>query len=182
MRFLTTLECEGLVAQVGLDRRELLAGKRVHKLKAAADFFYQSRMKDACRVADHLVEHLGDFTWAMLWVYGLPLGDRSREDNAPDDWRRYARWRRSAGEDRTLYEAPGQLFEQSERSKLVEVIEFAIYTGWDAIVLARPIRCVIALSHDDVIKVQSRHNLSALAQQLQKLGLSRRDFHVRRQA
>jgi hypothetical protein len=182
MRFLTTPECEELTAQVGLDQRNLLAGKRVHSLKNAADFFYQSPMKGPRPVANHLLDRFGDFTWAMLWVYGLPWGDRSREENAPDDWQRYARWRRSAGEHRALYNAPGKLFEPNERSTLIEVIEFAIHTGWDAIMLARPLRCVITLSHDDVIKIQSRHNLSALAKQLQRLGLSPpKDFHVPRQ-
>jgi hypothetical protein len=182
MRFLTMLECEQFVSLVGLDRRDLTMRKRIHSLKNASDFFYKSRMTDARPVADQLVELFGDFTWALLWVYGLPWGDRSRNDNAPDDWQRYALWRRSADEDRVLYEAPGHLFEPNERSKLVEVIEFAIYTGWDAIVLTRPLRSIIMLSHDDVIKIQSRHNLSAIAEQLRRLGLSRKDFHVPRGA
>src|SRR5262245_24697976 len=173
MRFLTTSECEKLLLKVGLDRRDLVADERVHSMKSAADFFYKSRMKDARPVADHLVDYLGDFSWTMLWVYGLPWGDRSRGEHVPDDWQRYARWRQSAGEDRMLYEAPGHLFEPNEKSTLVEVIEFAIYTGWDAFVFPRPLRCVIALSHDDVIKLQSRHNLSAIASTtLSRFGLS----------
>src|SRR5262245_28469528 len=145
MRFLAPSECEEFPLQIGLDRRDLVTGKRVYKLKNAADFFYQSRMKNARSVTDHLVDFLSDFTWAMVWAYALPLGDRSREDNAPDDWRRYTLWRRSAGEARALYEAPGHLFEPNERSKLADAIEFAIYTGWDAIVLARPLRCIMTL-------------------------------------
>jgi len=178
MRFLTTSECEELLLQVGLGRRDLVAGKRIHSMKSAADFFYKSRMKDARPAAHHLVDYLGDFTWAMLWVYGLPWGDRSREEHVPDDWQRYARWRQSAGADRALDETPGHLFEPNEESKLVEVIEFAILTGWDAFVFARPLRCVIALSHDDVIKIQSRHNLSALASTLSQFGLSQKAFHA----
>lgn len=181
MRFLTTSECEHLVTQVGLDHRDLVAGKRVHGMKNAADFFYKSRMKDARLVAQHLVDYLPDFTWAMLWIYGLPWGDRSREENAPEDWQTYARWRRSAGEDRTLYEAPGHLFEPNEAAKLVEIIEFTIYTGWDAFVFARPLRCIVTLSHDDVIQIQSRHNLSAISEQLHRLGLRQKDFRAPKQ-
>src|SRR5262249_45253628 len=179
MRFLTPSECEKLATRVGLDHRDLTASKRIYSLKSAADFFYKSRMQNAHVVAVPLVRMLGEFTWATVWACSLPFGDRSREDNAPDDWQRYARWRQSAGEQRRLFEAPGHLVEPDEQPKLVEIIEFAIYTGWDAIVFARPLRCVIALSHDDVIKIQSRHNLSALGAKLRRLGLSQRDFYAR---
>jgi hypothetical protein len=179
MRFLAPPECAAFATQVGLDHRKPSARKRIDTLKNAADFFYKSRMKDAHAVAVPLARSLGEFTWALLWAYSLPWGDRSHEDNAPVDWRRYAHWRQSVGDERTLYEAPGHLFEPDEQSKLAEVIEFAIYTGWDAVVFARPLRCVMALSHDDVIKIQSRHNLSPLAEELRRLGLSQKDFYAR---
>jgi hypothetical protein len=110
----------------------------------------------------------------MLWAYRLPLGgDRSREVSPPEDWRRYAKWRRSVGESRTLFDARGHLIEFAERSKLAEMIGFAIHMGWDAIVVARPLRCVIALSHDDIITVQSRRNPTMLSAALYRFGLTR---------
>ena len=177
MRFLTVPECEEPVLRVGIDRRALLEHKRLYALRNAADFFYKSRMSNARPVANELVGLLGDFTFALLWVHALPFGDGSRQENPREDWRRYAQWRRSAGEDRALYDVPGHLFDPNEGSKLAEAIEFAIYTGWDAFVFARPLRCVMALSHDDVIKIQSRHNLSSIAAGLRRLGLRQRDFH-----
>jgi hypothetical protein len=65
-----------------------------------------------------------------------------------------------------------------ERAALVEAVEFAIYTGWDAVLVTSPPRCVIALSRDDVIKVQSWHDLPALSQALNRQGISQSDFHA----
>lgn len=42
MQFLPASECEELATHAGLDCREFLAAKRIHSLKNAADFFYQS--------------------------------------------------------------------------------------------------------------------------------------------
>jgi hypothetical protein len=173
VRFLDKQECEGFGAKVGFDRRNLRADTRAKTMKRVASFVYRSRMKGTAAVATRLVEYTGNFSRALLWAYGLPLGgDRSREEKPPDDWRRYAQWRRSAGEDRTLFDAPGHLVAPDEKTTLAEAIEFAVDLGWDAVVLMRPLRCIIALSHDDIITVQSRHNVTALADALGRLGLS----------
>jgi hypothetical protein len=176
MRFLDRSECEEYVSRSGVDHQEVILGRRIQKMKSAVTFFYQSRMEEASSVSSCLVEYIRDFSWAMLWAYDLPFGDRSREENPPSDWRRYSKWRRSAGENRMLYDAPGHLFEPHEKFKLGQVIEFAIYMGWDAVLLAQPLRCLITLSHDDLITVQARHNVTALSDQLRRLGLSASTF------
>jgi hypothetical protein len=33
-------------------------------------------------------------------------------------------------------------------------VEFAIYTGWDAVLFASPLQSTITPSHDDIITVQ----------------------------
>jgi hypothetical protein len=176
MRFLDRSECEEYVSRCEVDHHEVILGSRIRKMKSAATFFYQSRMKEAGSVSSCLVEYIRDFSWAILWAYGLPFGDRSREEDPPPDWRRYSEWRRSAGENRMLYDAPGHLFEPHEKLKLGQAIEFAIYMGWDAVLLARPLRCLITLSHDDLISVQSRHNVTALSDQLYPVGAFSEQF------
>ena len=167
MRFLASSECKELGAQVEFD---------VSGISYAATFAYKSRMKEADTVVEHLVDHFGHFSWALLWAYDFAWGDRSQEDNPLADWRQYAEWRRRQGEDRPLYDAPGHRFEADERATLIEAVKFAIYTGWDGVLVGRPLTCLISLSHHDIIKVQSRHSLSALAQQLNREGISQLDL------
>jgi hypothetical protein len=176
MQFLTKSECEALCESGGFGTGEVQGRTRVAEMKNAVLFFYTSRLNEARLVADQLVAYIGDFRWAMLWAYEFPWGDRSLEENPPQDWRHHARWRQTAGETRTLYDAPGHFFEPEERVKLADAIEFAIYTGWDAALLGKPAQCIITLSHDDFIAVQSRYNLTALEKELNRLGLRRGDF------
>ena len=180
MRFLTVSECAELSSQAGFTLGDLLSGNRFADLRHVAVFPYKSRMNHADIVARHLAASLGNFTWALLWAHGLPWGDRSLEEEPPKDWRDYARWRRSSGEERALLEAPGHLFEPNEQAQLVRVTELAIYTGWDAVLFANPLDCVIALSHDDFIRIQARHDLAALLQRLRECGISRETAQTNR--
>jgi hypothetical protein len=173
MRFLTASECAELALQAGFTPGDLLSRNRFGDLRHAGVFPYKSRMRNANIAARHLADCLGNFTWALLWAHGLPWGDRSLEADPPQDWRDYARWRRSSGEERALLEAPGHLFEPNEQPQLVQATQFAIYTGWDAVLFANPPDSVIALSHDDFIQIQSRHDLAALSQRLNQCGISR---------
>lgn len=177
MRFLSSPESEELATRVGLDPHDIRDGARMRNMKSGAFFFYKSPMTDdhAHAVARHLIDLLGEFSFAMLWAYDLPFGDRLRDEN-PEGWRRYAQRRQAAGESRTLHDAPGHLFEPNDSIEIADAIAFAIEAGWDAVMIARPLRCLVTLSHDDLIAIQSRHNLTALSSKLTRLGLSRSDF------
>ena len=54
----------------------------------------------------------------------------------------------------------------------MEVIKAAIYMGWDARAFSSPLRCMIDLSHDDIITLRSHSNLSDVTGRLIKLGLT----------
>ncbi|HKW55328.1 MAG TPA: hypothetical protein VJO12_16680 [Stellaceae bacterium] len=178
MKFLVMPECEQLLSSAGLDHHEVSGGARLRKMRNAAFFFYDRPLTSARAAADRLVGYLGEFNWALLWIDGLVFGDRSLEKTPPDGWRRYARWRQSAGEARRIYNAPGHMFEPTERAGLTDLVELALTLAeWDAVLLARPNRCVIRLSHDELVAVQSHFNLTTLSRELTKLGFARRDFH-----
>lgn len=176
MKFLDIDECEERLTPTGLDGRAMRRGVLANRMKHAAVFAYKSRMENAGAVSARLVAELGEFKSALLWAYAFPWGDRSLEEDAPEDWRHYYAWRRSQGETRGLNAAPGHLFETGEQTKLTQVIEFSIYTGWDAVLTAWPLRRAMMLSHDDLIIVQARHSLTKIADDLQRLGLGKSEI------
>jgi hypothetical protein len=53
----------------------------------------------------------------------------------------------------------------------------AIGIGWDCALVARPSRALVYFHHDEVLKIQSDHNVTMLANKLQKLGFTRKEFH-----
>lgn len=171
MRFLTTLECNERARQAGIN-----SGKnRIQLTKPARHFVqlaYQSRMMNADAVASTPVECLGTYDWAVLWAYELPSGDRSREATPPLDWRDYAQWRLRQDEHRSLYDAPGHEFAAGDCGEVVELTQAAIYMGWDARAFSSPFRCVIDLSHDDIVTLRSSSNLFEVTARLIQLGLT----------
>ena len=60
-----------------------------------------------------------------------------------------------------------------ERGDLVAAIEFAIQTGWDTLIVPHPTRCIINLSHDDLVTIHSRANRPGIVPQLEALGFRR---------
>ena len=171
MRFLSGSECEGLTKRLGVDRYGPVRGHCAARHLKVFDAFYKSRLANGGEVAQALVEHEGDFDSCLVWARGLAWGDRSREDEPPPDWMRFRDWRRRHGEWRDLYEAPGHLFEADERAKLVELTEWVLYMGWDAMIAATPGNGAILLSHDDYVRICSRGTPDVLLRRLGRLGL-----------
>ena len=173
MNFLSAAECQVQVGRLGSTAQNLAAGVRPAHFKKAADFFYESRLANAPQVAKELIDGLGNFETCLLWTHGLVWGDRTQEGDPPLDWAQYGLWRESCGAPSALYHSPGQVFVASEKAELARGIEFTIYTGSDALVFPSPTPCFVHLSHDDLISVQSRTNLTRLSAGLEKLGLRR---------
>jgi hypothetical protein len=171
MNFLTTIECEDYTRRIG-PKKDVLDRQKLGTLKKRIDFTYRSRLANARLVATEIVSYLGDFASALLWTHGLVWGDRTQEHNAPQDWVEYGLWRTKLGATAGLFELPGQLFDSVDRAKLVEGVERTIYTGSDAIVLARPTHVIVHLSHDDLISIHCNSKPSAL-HALERLGLRR---------
>jgi hypothetical protein len=171
MKFLSAAECKAYARRMGseksvLDRREIGHMKRV------IDFTYLSRLQNGGPVATALACCLGSFTSALLWTHGLVWGDRTQDPDAPADWMHYGRWRAQLGATGPLFELPGQLFDATERTELAKAIEWTIYTGSDAVILTRPTRVTVHLSHDDLISIHCRSAPSGL-RALEGLGLQR---------
>ena len=62
-------------------------------------------------------------------------------------------WRRAAGENSRLSEAPGHQFGADEAEHLSTAVEFALELGWDALLAAKPKRQLLLLSHDDRMEI-----------------------------
>ncbi len=62
-------------------------------------------------------------------------------------------------------------FEEPERDMAALVLEVAILLGWDALIGSNSRSALIEFSHNDLITVHTRKNVSALSEQLQKFGL-----------
>jgi len=174
MHFVDRSEPERLFERMGIDGRGLMPGSRSKARLKIFDVYYQNPLTVADKVSRVLASRQGDFSTCHLWVHGLPFGDRSLDQTPPLGWARYRRWREATGETRSLYEAPGHVFQKGEQEALARVIEFAILLGWDALVAAVPHKGVLDLSHDDRITIYVRSRPSGLIVGLERLGLEAR--------
>jgi hypothetical protein len=172
MKFLTTTECEDYARRIG-PKKDVLDRRKLCTMKKRIDFTYRSRLKNGRPVATEIASCLGNVAFALLWTHGLVWGDRTQEPDGPRDWIHYGHWRAKLGATGPLFELPGQLFDAAERAELAEGIEWTIYTGSDAIILPRPTRIIVHLSHDDLISIHCRSTPSGL-HTLENLGLRRR--------
>jgi hypothetical protein len=171
MKFLTKIECEDYAKRLG-PKKDVLDRRKLCTMKKRIDFTYRSPLNNGRSVATEIVSLLGNFASALLWTHGLVWGDRTQEPDAPHDWVHYGHWRAKLGATAPLFELPGQLFGPAERAALVEGIEWTIYTGSDAIVLPKPTRIMVHLSHDDLISVHYRSTPRGL-HTFERLGLRR---------
>ena len=149
VRFLSGEQCQALTRKLGFDCRGPVNGHRAARHLKVFDALYDSRIANGPEVAEALVEHQGAYATCLVWACGLPFGDQSQEGEPRSDWKRFRDWRRREGEWRTVYDAPGHLFEGHERAALAKLIEWALYMGWDALVAAAPGKGAVLLSHDD---------------------------------
>jgi hypothetical protein len=171
MKFLTTTECVDYAKGTG-PKKDILDRRKLCNMKKSIDFFYRSPLANGRYVATEIVSYLGKFASTLLWTHGLIWGDRTKDPDTPDHWVDYGRWRAKLGATARLFELPGQLFDPAERDELAEGIEWTAYTGSDAIVLPRPTRVIVHLSHDDLISIHCRGAPSGI-HALEKLGLRR---------
>lgn len=162
MRFLT--EEEALAA------RRLFKSRDVNEPRKAR-VTYESGTHSYRRLAGPIVEEIGAFDEALLWIEDMVFGDSYNEGIIENPlWQEYYRWRGGHGDDRRVKEAPGCLFESKEGKHLAEAITYAIMLACDAHVMVRPGRTLLRISHDDFIDVISGLNARAIIARLTKLG------------
>ena len=162
MRFLT--EDEALAARRHFKATDVTAPRKARVTYETGPHAYR-------KLARPIIEALGTFDEALLWIEDATLGDSYHEGKIENPlWRDYYQWRGLAGDDRRVMEAPGCLFDGKEGKQLAEAITFAISLACDAQVMVRPGRTLLKISPDDYIDVVSSLNARALIALLQKLG------------
>ena len=171
MRFIGGAEAAAYFRRLGIAPDGLVRGSRAGSRFKTDRLFYQSRLNTARAVASELAGACGDFEECVVWAADLVWGDRSADEHPPADWVDYKQWREAHGETRSLYDAPGHVFDASERGEFERLLELAIYMGWDTIVGARPCVVLIELSHHDEILLHARARKPSLLAALTRLGV-----------
>lgn len=169
MRFMSKDECSSFAKRLGRSS-DLLDRLKLTTMKKRLDFTYQSRLDNAEDVAGAIASLCEPFSDVLLWSHGLVWGDKTQEPDASADWSHYGAWRRTLGATGGLFDLPGQLFESGEQRELAHGVKWTLLTGSDAILIPRPTRILIHLSHDDLISVHCRSTPAAL-RNLEGLGL-----------
>jgi hypothetical protein len=180
MQFTTDEACESFFGKLGIDRDGLVPGTRGAERFKITEVMYRDPFPLADRVAKSIAVHQGNFAECLVWCRYVVLGDLGREPDPPRVWREYYRWRKSKGELRILHDAPGHLFEPSERDALAQVIAWAMCMRWEAHVAAKPNKFVVSICHDDFLTLYARSTPSGLLDDLRKLGLEPKRAALRR--
>ena len=96
-------------------------------------------------LARDLLTWVGEFETALFWLADWPFYQ-------PDEMAIISGLRRANGEERNLIDAPGHLFEVSERAELTGWVSLMMTFGWDAYLFTLPFRgSVFQTSHEDFI-------------------------------
>ena len=178
MEFLTREQCMEFAKRIGVvTQKKDLNFPWVEK-KHGASFYQQSLNPIARRCVEVVVELYPKYAKALLWISGSPGGDGWEGEEyafmrGRDSWKRFMKLRRSHGEQRRLYDAPGHLLTPEERPLIAELAEPAILHGWDSLLLATPNITAVCFSHNDDIKVISDKNITRWSAALTDLGLTR---------
>jgi hypothetical protein len=178
MRFLAADDCRTFFHRVGFDESGPIAGSRsATRFSKVFDCYYESGPAlepKLPRLVRALVAHQGEFAECVLWAAELVFGDRSWASPPRPDWVAYRQWRAAHHEPRRLFEAPGHVFDASERDLCATAVAWALRLGWDAFLASRERASVTALSHDDRITIYARTRPTALIVDLAKLSLDLR--------
>jgi len=96
-------------------------------------------------LARDLVAWLGGFETGLFWLTDWPF-------YKPDEMAIISGLRRAHGEHRGLIDAPGHIFEASERDELIGWVSLMINFGWDGYLFALPFRgSMFQTSHEDFV-------------------------------
>jgi len=171
MRFISEIEAKAFFKKLGFQPQGLVPGSRAATKLKTDHLFYQSGIVPYAKIASLLTDTQGDFADCVVWPFDLVWGDRSQEDNPPEAWETYARWRRDHGEELNLRERPGHVFSAGEQAELARLLELALSMGWDTLVAARPAKMLFEFSHNDRISLHSRSHDTDLLSALAKLGV-----------
>jgi hypothetical protein len=133
--------------------------------------YYNSGARNYIDAANAITASSGKFTEATLLFLWCIRDDAWNEKAVRTaGWSRFRHWRRAAGENRRLSEAPGHQFEADEAEHLSTAVAFALELGWEALLAAKPKRQLLLLSHDDRMEIYRGFERRLLAESLIALG------------
>jgi hypothetical protein len=146
MQTLTDSECVAWLHTCGVP--ELAAAPR-HEVPSAHKIVFDSPTASRLQanLARALVEWLGPFNSALLWVTDWPF-------YKVEEMVLIAACRKAHGEQRPLIEAPGQVFGAQEQPDLIAWVLLMQAFGWDSHLFTDPFNgSAIHTSHHDVVTV-----------------------------
>jgi len=177
MEFLTRDQCLEFARRVGVTPRKQDVDLPETKKKHDAVFYEDSLNPIAQRCVEIVVELFPTYKHALLWISGSPgvegWGEKDSYMRERESWKRFVDLRRSHGEERRLYDAPGHLLMPEERPLIAELAEPAILHGWDSLLLAKPNVTAVYFSHNDDIRVISDKNITRWSDAFTGLGLTK---------
>jgi hypothetical protein len=86
-------------------------------------------------------------------------------------------YRRSLGEQRTLRDSPGHIFEQRDEAALQTLLGLSLYFFWDAVLIEGTQDLAIRFSHDEYVEIyaKSEERLGTIDGLLSKMEMKRVD-------
>lgn len=162
MRFLTNEEslewCKGYGYEVADGAPMLSYELRIRYPKSAPQLL---------AMAGVIEDILQYYSTCLVWVTQSGIWRSS------ENLHLYHVWRKSHGDSRFLFEAPGHWFLDYERTDLITLLHMALLFGWDAHVVPSPNGAAAFLSHDEVCDFAFSHEASipAVMERFAKMGL-----------
>lgn len=159
-------ECDELAKGFGF-----VADAKSNRIDRAPPFPYSlalsfSNARDRCHpLANALLAWCGGFEHAVLWVTEFGIWPSS------ENLHLYYAVRRSYGDTRAIWEAPGHEFLKHEHTDLVTFLDIALQFGWGCLLFGPPQRASLIVSHDEWVQFGSEENLREVASDAEKFGL-----------
>lgn len=84
-------------------------------------------------------------------------------------------YRKSLGETRDLFDAPGHLFDNADLDRLECLLDLVLYFYWDAILIDGTATLAVSASHDEWVSLHAKAeaDLSQMQQEFESLKLKR---------
>ena len=144
MRFLTTAECRDWCKQ-----RDLPTDDNSRIARNGFPFSVTTKVPEESRrhaiLSRYLIENLREWDSCLLWVTTWGVWPTEESGSV------YAHLRSGYGDNRPLVEAPGHLFDQTEKEDAVGFLRLVFTFGWDAYVIPSNTSLIFFASHDEFV-------------------------------
>ena len=166
MFFCSQSECHELVKGFGF-----VADPKVNHIERLPPFQHEialsfSEHRNRCySIAQACVHWCGELDHSVLWVTEWGIWPSS------ENLHLYYTVRKSYGDFRPLWEAPGHEFLKHERTELVTFLDMVLLFGWGCLLFGNAQSSCLTVSHDEWIHFASDADLTAIAKEAEEFGL-----------